>query len=238
MVLHLPAAVSLRLGCAFAAIVLAAVVVASWSPGTAAAAAPTVTIKPTAVGGAYTNGQQVVVAVGPNSLFVPHTRINIIECADPGGKVANLPTSLMGCDSNTVEADSVLVQPDGSFTEPSFTLYALPNATLGEQSNWQPVCNPSHECVLYVGENQNDFTQAKIFSQAFAFTSSAPTNAGGTSTASTATTAPVSAAVTLPAATLAFTGSAGSVLWIAGVGLGLVAAGVVGRRRLTKGSGS
>ncbi len=214
-------------------VAFSAVVVVAYRPGPAAAATPTVTISPGPASGAFTSGESVTVTVGPNSLFVPHTRVNMIECADPGGSAANLPTSLSTCDANTIEADTVLVQPDGSFVEHGYTLYALPNEVLGEQSNWQPVCNRTNQCVLYVGEDQDDFTQPKIFSAPFAFTSSAPAiTVSGTTPTTTA--AAVSAGVSLAPSTLAFTGSSSALLWLAASGLCLLGGGLVGRRILRR----
>lgn len=205
----------------------------TWDAGVAGAAAPVVVIKPSATGGLYPSGQSVTVSVGPNSLFVPHTRVVILECADPGGTVANLPTSISTCDENTVVANSVLVQPDGSFSASNFTLYSLPNASLGEQANAQPVCDETHKCVLFVGENQDDFSQPKIFSTAFAFTSAPSTSPGATgSTASTSTqsSSPPSVAVSVSPSTLAFTGTPGGLEWLVVSGGGLVACGLLGRR--------
>ena len=48
-----------------------------------------------------------------------------------------------------------------------YTVYALPDANLGESSSGTPVCNLSNECVLYIGQDQNDFTQPHFFSQLF-----------------------------------------------------------------------
>jgi hypothetical protein len=221
-----------------AVVALSVVLVLVIRPGAAAAATPTLTITPGPSAGSFTNGESVTVSVGPNSLFTPHYRVNIIECADPGGSTANLPVNEKTCDVNTVEADTVLVQPDGSFKETGYTLYALPNAVLGEQANWQPVCNRTDKCVLYVGENQDDFTQPKIFSAPFAFTSSAPTIGGGgaaTATTVAAPTAPsASASVSLSPSTLAFTGSSSATFWLVAGGLALVAGGLVGRRTLKK----
>ena len=161
----------------------------------------------------------------------------ILECADPGGTAAQLPTSISTCDENTVQADTVLVEPNGSFSEKSYTLYSLPNAVLGEQSNWQPVCDVSHQCVLFVGENQNDFTQPKVFSAPFSLTpstTSAPV-AGVTPAAPTGTVP--SAAVSLPAATLAFTGIPTDVWWLTALGLVLLGFGALSRtlaRRLRR----
>jgi hypothetical protein len=204
-----------------------------------AAATPVVTITPGPSAGRFTSGENVTVSVGPNSLFVPHSRVNIIECADPGGTKAGLPVNESTCDVNTIEADTVLVQADGSFTEHAYTLYATPNAVLGEQSNWLPDCNTTQQCVLYVGENQDDFTQPKIFSAPFTFTTAAATIAGGRATSSaaaapTSTTDPVSASVSVPAATLAFTGPGPAWPWLAGTGVVLVSMGLLGRRSLRR----
>ncbi len=220
-------------------VALSTIVVVAYRPGAAAAATATVTITPSPSANGFTNGQTVTVSVGPNSLFVPHTRVNLIECADPGGSKDNLPTSLSTCDPNTVEGDTVLVQPDGSFVEHGYTLYALPNEVLGEQSNWQPVCDRSNQCVLYVGEDQNDFTQPKIFSAPFAFTASASAiTVGGATTTAPKPAAPaaptVSSGVSLAPATLAFTGTSSNSLWIALSGLSLLVVGLTGRRILRR----
>ncbi len=224
-------------------VALSTIIVVGYRPAIAAAATPTVTITPGPSTSGFANGSTVTVAVGPNSLFVPHTRVNLIECADPGGSKDSLPTSLSTCDPNTVEGDTVLVQSDGSFVEHSYTLYALPNEVLGEQSNWQPVCNHSNQCVLYVGEDQNDFTQPKIFSAPFVFTASASAIAVGGAATTVPTTAPKPAASTVPTvssgvslapATLAFTGPSSASLWIALSGLSLFLAGLTGRRLLRR----
>ncbi len=169
-----------------AAVALSVAIVLVMRPGVAATANPTVTITPGPSAGSFTNGECVTDSVGPNTLFTPHYRVNIIECADRGGSPADLPTNLNTCDVNTIEGETVLVQPDGSVKETDYTLYAMPNAVLDEQANWQPVCNPTNQCVLFVGQNQDDFTQPKIFSAPIRFHSSAPTIGGGG--AATATT--------------------------------------------------
>ncbi len=206
----------------------------AWHPGSAAAATPSVVVKPAAA--TYANGQTVSVSVGPNSLFQPHSRVNILECADPGGTAAGLPTSISTCDENTVQSDTVLVQSDGSFSESDYALYAIPNITLGEQANWQPVCNQTHKCVLFVGENQDDFTQPKVFSAPFSFTSTAPTLAprAATTTPTDPVSPSVSASVSLEPATLAFTGTPGGAPWLAASGAALVGAGILGRRTMKR----
>ncbi len=216
------------------------------SAGTAAAAGPEVTVTPAPSNGQYHDGQIVSVSVGPNSVFTPRVRVNIIECADPGGTVANLPTSFVDCDGNTIQADSVIVQSDGSFTEKAYTLYAVPSAALGESPTNLPVCSATSACVLFVGEDQNDFSKPKVFSQPFTITPSAETSVvqpGGTGasgttggepasggTASGATSADASADVSLPAASLAFTGMPTGAPLIVALGIGLVGLGIIGRR--------
>jgi len=211
--------------------------------GTASAAgSASVSITPGPAKGAFTDQQNVRVSVGPNSVFTPNSRVVILECADPDGTVANLPTGFSSCDENTIQPDTTVVHADGSFVEPSYMLYALPSKVLGEQANWQPVCNPTHPCVLFVGEDQNDFTQPKIFSAPFVFTTSASaiTVGGATTVPTTApkpatSTAPtVSSGVSLAPATLAFTGTSSASLWIAISGLSLLAAGLAGRRILRR----
>jgi LPXTG-motif cell wall-anchored protein len=223
-------------------------------PGTAGAASPAVTISPGPGGAGYNDGQLVTVSVGPNSLFHPNHSIAILECADPNGTVANLPTSFSTCDGDTHQGDTVIVSNDGSISEPDYEMYALPNAKLDEQANWYPVCNKTHYCVLYVGEDYNDFSQPKLFSQPFLFSSDAPTLAGGTAGGSTSTpsaagsaatgaganaeaagtSAGASADVSVPPGTLAFTGISAGTPWVVGLGLILLTSGALWRRRFRK----
>jgi hypothetical protein len=154
----------------------------------AAAATPVVVMAPSSP---YSDGQQISVSVGPNSLFVPHSRIVILECADPGGSPANLPTSDSSCDGNTIQGNSIIVNSDGSFSEPDYVVYQLPNlTTLGEVASGQPVCNASAACALFVGQDQNDFTQPKVFSAAFSVGTSAPFNSSATASPATPTAGP------------------------------------------------
>jgi LPXTG-motif cell wall-anchored protein len=162
------------------------------------ASTPLVSITP---GGALHDGEAVTVSVGPNSVFTPHAGIHILECADPGGTVANLPQDDSSCDGNTIQPNSVLVSPNGSFSAANYVIYRLPNSVLGEQTNFQPVCNATNPCVLYIGQSQNDFTAPKIFSSPFSVASSSssgasapPANAVGSSaTSSSASPVPASA---------------------------------------------
>jgi hypothetical protein len=118
--------------------------------------------------GPYHNGQLINVSVGPNRYFKPYARVNILECADPGGKAKNMPTNVTKCDGNTIQGTTILVQPNGSFSERGYQVFALPNAsTLGEAPDTVPACNKKKVCVLYVGQNQINFTAPKVFSPPF-----------------------------------------------------------------------
>jgi len=189
-------------------LVLGASAALGWAPAGASAPPGSVSIRPVAAGapsGPYQDGETVNVVVGPNRTFQPGTRVNVLECTDPGGSAANLPKNDSACDGLTIQGNTVLVQADGSVSVPGYTLYRLPNSTLGEPANAQPVCNESNPCVLYVGENQNAFSQPKLFSAPFTVTaasalSTSTTSTSNTSTSntSTSTATPVSPSVTLP----------------------------------------
>jgi hypothetical protein len=216
---------------------------------------PSVALSP---GGNYTDGQSISVSVGPNRYFTPHAGVKILECADPGGSTANLPTDDSSCDGNTIQGDSLLVASDGSFSESSYQVYLLPNAVLGEQSNNQPICNQTHACVLFVGQNQNDFTAPKVFSAAFLIspgsgtTTSTAAGSSGSKPGSSATTTSTTAAPATSAAvsvtggqtsstgsvsgSLADTGPAAELTWLVVSGLGLLLSGAVGRRLVLRGT--
>jgi hypothetical protein len=180
---------------AAAAVVTTSVFLLSRFKADATTAQPTVVVAPAPSGGLFHNGQMVTVTIGPNSLFTPNSKVNILECADPGGTTDDLPKSVSACDGNTIQGETVLTQSDGSISQSNYPLYALPNHALGEQANWQPVCNATNKCVLYVGENQEDFTQPKVFSAPFAISTDA--QSGTAAAASTTPTTP-SVAATSP----------------------------------------
>ena len=147
-----------------------------WGSGWAGASAPTVTMSPSTD---LHDGESVSVSIGPNTVFTPNAGVNILECADPGGTLANLPKSDSTCDGNTIQGNTILVAANGSASEAKYTVYLLPSPALGEQANNQPVCNQTDPCVLYVGQSQNDFTAPKVFSAPFTI---APASGGGTTT--------------------------------------------------------
>lgn len=99
------------------------------------------------------------------------TGMQILECADPGGTTANLPTSNLFCDGSTVNPSQINTDAHGSFTA-KYTVYSL-NST--HTSNIS--CDKSHFCVLWVGVDYNqDFFGPHAFSTPF--------EVGGTATAS------------------------------------------------------
>jgi hypothetical protein len=196
-----------------------------------------------APGHGYADQQVVKVTVAANKLFVPGQLVVVLECADPGGKAANLPVDATSCDGTTQYAQTATFGRDGSVDIPNFRLYELPNAALAEQANSQPACGTAAvPCVLYVGMNQNDFTEPKIFSAPFVF-SGGPKQPFATSSASTAGTNPPAVAAaggttatTMPGGdpSLAFTGPSPLVFVTAGAGVTLVAVATVARRRLRR----
>ncbi len=137
-----------------------------------AASAPAVMVSGTGHGWVFHDGETVSVSMGANKLFSPNSRINILECSDQVGTKQKLPTRFGQCDENTIQGDTVLVGKGGSFKEASYPIYNLPDASFGEQSNWQPVCNRTHPCVLLISEYQTDFTKPKVFSHSFVVTPS------------------------------------------------------------------
>jgi hypothetical protein len=244
-------------------VLVAASVGLMWPSGSASAAAASVAITPAVSGGAsgpYQDGETVKISVGQNGTFQAGTRVNILECADPGGSVANLPKNNSTCDGLTIQGDTVLVGANGTISYPSYTLYRLPSSTLGERPAGQPVCNESNLCVLYVGVNQNAFAQPKVFSAPFTVASSSTTASspstsvtpsvtlpgaeGTSSTASSTSTAGGSPSTTVGSAgpalspltaaqsgSLAATGVPRMLLWIVASGCLLAIVGDVGRRR-------
>jgi hypothetical protein len=209
---------------------------------------PTLEVSPA---GNLSDGQTITVAAGANGYFTPHAGVKILECADPGGTQANLPKDDSTCDGNTIQGISILVGNDGSFSDTTYQVYMLPSQALGEQSNFKPICNQTNYCVLYVGQNQNDFTAPKVFSAPFLIspgsgaataTSTAGTGASGSPAGSatsgaSGTTAKTSASqvdatATLTGATaLANTGAPADIVWVVAFGLTLLLTGSIGRRR-------
>jgi hypothetical protein len=125
----------------------------------------------TITAGPYHAGQRINLSVGPNKYFTPYSGIKILECADPGGTAKHLPTNVSACDGNTIQPGSVIINQDGSFSFRGYPVYQLPNGSqLDEPSDSRPLCNATHQCVLYIGQNQEKFTAPKLFSPPFTVT--------------------------------------------------------------------
>lgn len=118
--------------------------------------------------GPFDSGQTINVVVPANNAFAgaTHTGINILMCSAPNGVV---PTSPSACDGNTIQGDTIFPNADGSFSYGNYQVFALPDSqTLGEGSSGITCGNtPATECMLYIGQNQLDFTQPHLWSQAF-----------------------------------------------------------------------
>ena len=117
----------------------------------------------------FSSGQEINVVVPANQAFASpnnHSGVNILECSAPNGVV---PTNTQTCDGNTIQGNTILPNADGSFTYDDYTVYALPDSiSLGEGSSG-PACGQTAatECILYIGNNQGDFTQPHLWSQPF-----------------------------------------------------------------------
>ena len=121
----------------------------------------------------FASGQMINVAVPANDTFSSTDglnnnteKINLLECSAPDGVV---PTNTSACDGNTIQGNTILPATDGSFTYDDFPIYALPDAvSLGESPGGVACGNTAAtECVLYIGNNQADFTQPHLWSTPF-----------------------------------------------------------------------
>ena len=117
----------------------------------------------------FDSGQSINVVIPANTAFAApdnSTAKGIVECAAPNGVV---PTQPIACDGNTIQGPSVVAAADGSFTLQTYPVYALPDSvSLGENSGG-PVCGSTAatECILYIGDNFNDFTKPHLWSAPF-----------------------------------------------------------------------
>ncbi len=162
--------------------------------------------------------------------------IRVEECADSGGTVGNLPTKASSCDPTTLESVGV-IQPDGSLVLKTFTVLMVPDVQLlGPSTGIQ--CDASHECVLGIFSDQNDFQKPHLFSAPFLIdqsttpasaTSSSGSTANGTNSGSTATVASASASPVL-----ANTGSPTLWPWLLGSGAALIIVGTLMRLGLRR----
>ncbi len=118
----------------------------------------------------FSSGQILTVNIPANTVLPGDTNVLIEECAAPNGVI---PTQSTACDSNTVDSDTITPNSngpgDGSFTYSTYTAYALPDTHIGDPVSSNIHCGntAATECILYVGDNVNDFTQPHFWSQAF-----------------------------------------------------------------------
>ncbi len=117
----------------------------------------------------FASGQSISVVIPANSAFASPDNfagINIVECAAPNGVI---PTQTSVCDGNTIQGSTILPAADGSFTYTAFQLFALPDSvTLQELPGGVPCGQTAAtECILYIGNNQGDFTKPHLWSAPF-----------------------------------------------------------------------
>jgi hypothetical protein len=161
--------------------------------------------------------------------------MKVIQCADPGGQVANLPQNLTSCAPATL-VNGPNPQQDGSVSVEGFTVYTVPDVAVLGASNGT-MCDTQHECVLGIFSNQEDFSKPHLFSAPFLVaggTETAATSPSGTSSSGTNSTgssgsqtapAGASAGVSVSPATLANTGAPSLWPWLLGAGCILLLAG-------------
>jgi hypothetical protein len=94
--------------------------------------------------------------------------VKILECGDADGLADDLPTNAAGCDGLTINTGKTINEgAGGTVDKTNYEIFALPSTALNEGSTSTPVCNATSACVLYIGQNQNDFTQPYVWSQPF-----------------------------------------------------------------------
>jgi len=124
----------------------------------------------------FSSGQTISVQVPANTALNASATVAVVECGAPGGVP---PTQPSACDTSTIQGDTIIPAADGSFTYDNYQLFALPDAlSLGENATHTPVCDLTHECVLYIGNNFNDFTLPHFWSQGY-FVSPNGNDSGG-----------------------------------------------------------
>jgi hypothetical protein len=156
------------------------------------------------------------------------TAVKVVECADPGGLTSNLPSKPTDCEPLTIKT-TVHIESNGSLYMPDYVVYALPDTTDMGTTNGTVCDDSGHQCVLGIFTNQNDFTKPHLFSGPFQVTA-ATTSGDGQQTGSTnngdnSSDGTVSAGVSVPPATLAFTGSPTLWPWLLGSGIVLLLVG-------------
>ena len=124
-----------------------------------AAASPQVIMS----GNPRSGGTVVVVGTG----FPPHAQdpvgVQILECSDPGGTVANLPTSAANCEGSTVSPLPINTDAAGGF----HAQYQVEQLSVKHVSSIN--CDVHHYCVVWVGVDYNGafLSGPHAFSSAF-----------------------------------------------------------------------
>jgi hypothetical protein len=205
-----------------------------------------------------TDGQIVAVRAGG---LPPEQTIQVEQCA---GTVAHPPTDNTACDALTLDTQAgtdargnyVNAAGDGN-GDTGVIVYTRPSPLLNSPTTI--VCDGAHPCVLYVGVDQNDFSQPHVFAD-ISFSpgvvapgagsapgagAGAPTvtvtelapavTAGAPAAASLRTTAVPGAGNGPGPAVLAFTGGPPLVPALAALGLAAVAIASLARRRTLEG---
>ena len=155
-------------------------------------------VTPFTAGTPFSSGQSINVVIPANSAFAAPNNtngVNIVECAAPNGVP---PTNTAACDGNTIQGNTILPNADGSFTSTGYQVFALPDSiTLGEAPGGV-ACGQTaaNECILFIGNNQNDFTKPHLWSQPFFIKANADDLGGNPGDGSPP------AAATVPSATL------------------------------------
>ncbi len=200
--------------------------------------------KVTIPSGPFGDGQSIAIS---GSGFPTHgqdpTGLQVIECSDPHGSPANLPTDPSGgCEGITVNPSQINTDASGRF-HASYVIAAL-STSAGTSSI---DCDATNQCVLWVGVDYNNafLSGPHAFTAPFTITGGRPTSpttmplpfASGASTVPSASGAATSSSTTASGGSLASTGLPGGVLWLLGLGVPMAIVGLLGRRLTVVGVG-
>jgi hypothetical protein len=134
----------------------------------------------------YTSGQTITISGSANSTLsnanlvanaVPGQSTNnptgnfyFEECTDVGGTAANLPTGPSNCEAATDDFTSVSKTDDGSFDDPSYAIFALPDSNLGSATMVGTCGQAPNYCVIGIfatNPNTTGFSYPHLFSAPF-----------------------------------------------------------------------
>ena len=111
------------------------------------------------------SGQTISVQIPAETVLNQNANIQIIECADPGGLVANLPTSAAGCDSaGSINGDGFNIKdgftdPSLGSTNPATGAFTYNNYGVLAETGSPITCGTSAiPCVLLITTAYNDFS--------------------------------------------------------------------------------